>query len=79
MHPEIDPPEGVPTQVRDCPVCGRLTVWFEDYSKPPATFAGMSPLGHWEWTCTGRGLDDSDSDAGEPSPPAPRERTPAGE
>jgi hypothetical protein len=66
MHPPIEPPEGAPTQLRQCDVCGMETVWFEDYSKPPASFAGMSPLGHWQWTCTGQGIDESDDPADAP-------------
>ncbi len=67
MHPPIEPPDDVPIQVRECDVCGRETVWFEDRSKPPASFAGMSPMGHWQWTCTGRSIEELD---GEPAVPA---------
>jgi hypothetical protein len=63
-HPPIDPPDDVPIQVRQCDVCRRETVWFEDHAKPPASFAGMSPMGHWQWTCTGKSVDEFDQEGG---------------
>ena len=52
-----------------CSVCGGALaeIHVEDRSKPPASFAGMSPMGHWQWTCTGRSIEELD---GEPAVPA---------